>query len=54
MKGKRPDDEAATLPADVTVTMHQCRGNREGGRNAVAEIPLEDLLDAAAPESALH
>ncbi|MCW5770461.1 MAG: 5-methyltetrahydropteroyltriglutamate--homocysteine S-methyltransferase [Rhodospirillaceae bacterium] len=42
---RRMNDVLAGLPADVTVTMHQCRGNREGGWSAEGGYdPVADVL----------
>jgi 5-methyltetrahydropteroyltriglutamate--homocysteine methyltransferase len=42
---QRINDVLAGLPADVTVTMHQCRGNREGGWSAQGGYdPVADVL----------
>jgi 5-methyltetrahydropteroyltriglutamate--homocysteine methyltransferase len=42
---RRINDVLVGLPADVTVTMHQCRGNREGGWSAEGGYdPVADVL----------
>ena len=42
---KRINDVLVGLPPDVTVTMHQCRGNREGGWSAQGGYdPVADVL----------
>jgi 5-methyltetrahydropteroyltriglutamate--homocysteine methyltransferase len=42
---RRINDVLAGLPADVTVTLHQCRGNREGGWSAAGGYdPVADVL----------
>jgi 5-methyltetrahydropteroyltriglutamate--homocysteine methyltransferase len=42
---RRINDALAGLPADVTVTMHQCRGNREGNWSAAGGYdPVADVL----------
>src|SRR5262249_56411912 len=42
---QRINDVLAGLPTDVTVTMHQCRGNREGNWSAEGGYdPVADVL----------
>jgi len=42
---KRINDVLVGLPAEVTVTLHQCRGNREGGWSAQGGYdPVADVL----------
>src|SRR5690606_8192139 len=42
---RRMNEAIANLPPDVTVTMHQCRGNREGGWSAQGGYdPVADVL----------
>lgn len=42
---RRINDVLVGLPADVTVTLHQCRGNREGGWSAAGGYdPVADVL----------
>ncbi len=42
---RRMNEAMAGLPPDVTVTMHQCRGNREGGWSAQGGYdPVADVL----------